>query len=182
MELTRRDALLVLAGGGLVGVTASRREAGSDSGSPIGQTDVRTLAAVAEVLYPSAVEPTPEFVETYVIGRHGSEDRYQTGLREALETLRRWSTRLTGKELHTLPPDRREHVLRAEGADLSYPDPEGTDAQQVRYYVVDDLLYALYATPKGAALVGQPNPAGYPGGTESYRANTDDDWNWNVDR
>jgi hypothetical protein len=39
----------------------------------------------------------------------------------------------------------------------------------VRYYVVDELLYAFYASPVGGGMAGIENPPGYPGGTESYQ-------------
>jgi hypothetical protein len=39
----------------------------------------------------------------------------------------------------------------------------------VRHLVVNDLLYALYASPTGARLAGLENPPGHPGGIESYR-------------
>jgi hypothetical protein len=61
------------------------------------------------------------------------------------------------------------------GADTADPDPDpdGTDAGRVRYYVVNELLYALYASPTGGELVGIENPRGYPGGTASYRRGPD---------
>jgi hypothetical protein len=39
----------------------------------------------------------------------------------------------------------------------------------VRYYVVNELLLALYASPTGGELVGIENPQGHPGGTASYQ-------------
>jgi hypothetical protein len=39
----------------------------------------------------------------------------------------------------------------------------------VRYYVVNELLYALYTSPTGGELVGIENPQGHPGGHESYQ-------------
>ncbi|PSQ18424.1 hypothetical protein BRC99_00075 [Halobacteriales archaeon QS_7_69_60] len=47
--------------------------------------------------------------------------------------------------------------------------PDGSTAERVRYYVVNDLLMALYASPTGGELVGLENPRGHPGGTDSYQ-------------
>ncbi|MEA5408870.1 hypothetical protein VB773_15715 [Haloarculaceae archaeon H-GB2-1] len=49
------------------------------------------------------------------------------------------------------------------------PNPDGTTAERVRYYLVNEPLYALYASPTGGTLVGIENPQGHPGGTESYQ-------------
>jgi len=40
---------------------------------------------------------------------------------------------------------------------------------RVRYYLVNDLLFALYSSPTGGKLVGIENPQGHPGGTGSYQ-------------
>jgi hypothetical protein len=172
MQLTRRDALLALAGGGIVASTALDSTATSED--PIAADDVETLLHLAEVLYPSAVTPTPEFVRTYVTGRYRSDEERLAGLRSALDVVRRTSRRKTGRALGTLDVDTRDEVLRATGGGRAYPNPDGTTAQQVRYYVINDLLYALYTTPKGGELVGNPNPSGYPGGTESYQHRPDE--------
>jgi hypothetical protein len=60
-------------------------------------------------------------------------------------------------------------VLDEMGVDTADPDPEGPDPARVRFYVVNDLLFALYASPTGGELVGIENPQGHPGGTDSYR-------------
>ena len=166
MKLTRRDALLALASGGIVASTALGIDEVSDSFT---ESDVGTLVDLAEVLYPSGVEPTTEFVETYVVGRYRSDEDRLAGLQSSLRAVRRASTRETGRSLGGLSVETRDDVLRSTGADRAFPDPDGTTAQQIRYYIINDLLYALYTTPTGGELVGNPNPPGYPGGTEAYQ-------------
>ena len=168
MELTRRDALLALAGGGLVASTAVVEDAVGHDATVTG-VDLETLGALADVLYPSSVAVTDGFVETYVLGRDAVDDGYLTGLAEALNVVRATSRRETGRAYASLDAARRDGVLRATGADRAYADPDGTTAQRVRFYVIDGLLYALYTTPRGAGLVGNDNPTGYPGGTRVYQ-------------
>jgi hypothetical protein len=55
------------------------------------------------------------------------------------------------------------------GVDLVDPDPDGFSAERVRFYLVNELLYALYSSPTGGTLLGLENPQGYPGGSESYQ-------------
>ena len=168
MELTRRDALLALAGGGLVASTTFAEDA-IDRDATMNGTDLETLGALAEVLYPSSVTVTDGFVETYVLGREAVDDGYLAGLSGALDAVRATSKRETGRAYASLDAGLRDHVLRATGTDRAYANPEGTTAQQIRFYVVDGLLYALYTTPRGAGLVGNDNPEGYPGGTRVYQ-------------
>ena len=42
-------------------------------------------------------------------------------------------------------------------------------SDRVRFFVVNELLFALYSSPTGGSLVGIENPVGHPGGTESYQ-------------
>lgn len=169
MELTRRDAVLAFVGGGLVASAAVAERAIEDGDGSVTGSDVRTLAALADVLYPSSVEVTREFVETAALGLAMVDDEYLDGLSDALDVVRTTSRRETGRRFASLDAGLGDDVLRATGAGRASPDPDGTTAQRVRYYVVDGLLYALYATPRGAGLVGNENPKGYPGGTERYR-------------
>lgn len=169
MELTRRDAVLALVGGGLVASTRFAEEAASETDATVNERDLDTLKALAETLFPSSVEPTDAFLEAYVLGRQAVDEDYLIGTKRALNAIRTMSRRKSGHEYTSLDSDSRDGVLRATGADRAYPDPQGTVAQQVRYYLVDGLLYPLYTTPKGASLVGNENPEGYPGGTEAYQ-------------
>lgn len=169
MELTRRDAVLALVGGGMVASTRFVEEAASETDATVEGRDLDTLKALAETLYPSSVEVTNEFLEAYVLGRRAVDEDYLRGTNRALDAVRTTSRQETGLAYTSLDPGSRDAVLRATGADRAYPDPDGTVAQRVRYYVVDGLLYPLYTTPKGASLVGNGNPEGYPGGTEAYQ-------------
>jgi hypothetical protein len=169
MKLSRRDALLVLAGGGVVASTALGGDPTPDEEGTISDRQVGTLVSVSEVLYPSSVEPTREFVETFVTGRYRDRTDHLSGLSGSLTRLREASKRETGRSFSELSLSQREAVLRSTGADRAYPDPDGSTAQQIRHYVIDDLLYALYTTPKGGELVGNANPTGYAGGTDAYQ-------------
>ena len=169
MELTRRDALLALAGGGLVASAAFAEGRTDAPATELTDEDRETLLAIAEVLYPSSVTVTETFVETYVPGRQAVDGAYLGGLGEALTAIRATSRRETGRGFASNGRGLRNDVLRETGADRAYADPEGTVAQRIRYYVVDELLYALYTTPKGAELVGNENPKGYPGGVDAYQ-------------
>ena len=126
MELTRRDAILALAGGGLVGSAAVAEEVtGSGRGSLSG-SDREALRSTAEILYPTSVTITDDFVETYVLGRQAVDEEYLAGMTEALETVRSTSRSETGRSYPSLDGGRRDAVLRATGADRAYPDPDGT--------------------------------------------------------
>lgn len=167
MKLTRRDALLALSAGGLAVGAESVANRASDVEQPgLTTTELDTLVALAEILYPTQVDPSAAFVETFVVERFS--DR-RARLETAVESLRKVARRDTGRGFESLSPNRRESVLRATGADRAYPDPNGTRAQQLRYYLVNGLLFALYSTPHGAELVGSTNPRGYPGGQEAYQ-------------
>ncbi len=192
MELTRRDALAALAAAGAgIGAyaasdgavrapTADRApdDPGSGSGDPpgVGGDDLpdvervpAVLSAVAPVVYPSAVEGHREFVETYALGRIRGREAYREGVRGAVADLDDAARAWHDRPYPDLGVGTRESVLRELGADRAGPDPEGSIAERVRYYVVDELLYALYASPAGGRLVGNENPPGHPGGIESYR-------------
>lgn len=179
MRLTRRDALAALSFAGAAvggGVAADRLTEGGDATlgedllgrdaepPPVPRSDLATLVAVAEVVYPDRVEGVPEFVETYTRGRLLADaDRRETlsaVLAELDEVCREWEA----STVADLPPADRDAFLRELAVDDAEPDPEGLLPGRVRYYVVNDLLYALYASPTGGELVGTPNPIGYPGG------------------
>jgi hypothetical protein len=42
--------------------------------------------------------------------------------------------------------------------------PDGTAIERVNYHLVDELLFAFYASPRGGEMVGNTNPRGWPGG------------------
>jgi hypothetical protein len=172
VELTRRDALAALAATG--GATAVGYAALGDGEETTADDRVtETLVAVAEVIYPDAATGVESFVETYVAGR---TDDHRAGGREATAALDATARDWFDAPLVDLPPADRETLLRDLGVDVSDPDPDGSLSERIRFFVVNELLYAFYASPTGGRLVGIENPIGHPGGTESYRrARMEDD-------
>jgi hypothetical protein len=188
VELTRRDALAALAAASATiggGVLAGRLEpprassggtgaADSDpSAAPSLSTDlVDLLDALAGVLYPDDVQGRREFVETYVLGRIDGRPEYSDGLREAAAQLDAVARDWHGSPYAALDADVRDRLLRNLGVETADPDPEGPISNRIRFYLVDDLLFALYSSPTGGRLVGIENPIGHPGGIESYQRGT----------
>lgn len=173
MELNRRDALIALGGLGLTTVAWLDRVNVDES--PLSEREVEILVNIGAVIYPTEVEVTPEFVRTYVVGQQKLDPEQPGAIRRSLERLAVESRRHTGNAIGDLSREQLDAVLRNTGAANALPNPDGTDAEQIRYYIVNNLLYALYTTPKGGELVGNPNPPGYPGGTEAYRDGEDDE-------
>ncbi|QPV62957.1 gluconate 2-dehydrogenase subunit 3 family protein [Halosimplex litoreum] len=185
-ELTRRDAIAALAAAGITGSAAlagcstdddatradETAAAGADAGpppDPLERRHLDVLTAAADVLYPSDLDGADDFVERFARGRAAERSDHAAGVAETADYVVEWSRSWLGGEFPALEPDRREEALDRIGAREADPDPEGSDAERVRYYVVNELLFALYASPTGGELVGIENPQGHPGGTESYR-------------
>lgn len=193
MELTRRDALAALSAAGATvggGVLAARFDppraddrAGAGSGGPDGDgggadtdagvsvsTDLLDLLdAVAAVVYPDAVENRRAFVDSYVVGRVADRPAYREGLREAAGQLDAVARDWHDAPYADLDADTRDRLLRDLGVETADPDPEGPISDRIRFYLVNDLLFAFYSSPTGGRLVGIENPIGHPGGVESYR-------------
>jgi len=194
MELTRRDALAALAAGGAATGAALSVEGGlveapthedpsTGPGSEDPTTDAGTedepgeqalddherdvMVAIARVVYPSELDGIGGFVRAYVDGRRDLE--YVSGAGEAIATLDDLGEEWHGGRLLDLDPESRDALLREVGADTAEPDPDGSPAERVRYYLVNELLVALYASPTGGELVGIENPQGHPGGLASYQ-------------
>lgn len=175
-ELTRRDAIAALATAGVAtggtALTWEQLDDGDDGGDPpprLDDHDEQTLYAVAEVVYPSDVSGVPEFVETYVVGRAREDPERMAGIVDSLAYLDSYTQEWYESTFLDLSAERRETALEAMGADIADPDPAGSDREQFRFYLVNELLYAFYTSPTGGELLGLENPQGYPGGTESYR-------------
>lgn len=176
MELTRRDALAALAGAGVVGgggaaVLARDPFGETETDDPPGATTavLPTLTAAAEVVYPSDLDGIGEFVETYALGRVADRPDYRDGLARAIREVDAAARKWYDAAYADLDRSSRDEVLRELGADAADPDPAGSRAERVRYYVVNELLYALYTSPAGADLVGVENVVGHAGGTEAYQ-------------
>lgn len=172
MELTRRDAVAALAALGVGGAVAvgTHRDRSGDAGveNEDGPNIERVLVAAAEVVYPDAVEGTETFVREFLGGRLTDSD-HTAELGAVVAELEGYAEEWHGDHFAELSVETRERLLEELGADTADEDPDGTTAERVRYYVVNELLLALYASPTGGELVGIENPQGHPGGTDSYQ-------------
>ncbi|MFB6075438.1 MAG: gluconate 2-dehydrogenase subunit 3 family protein [Haloarculaceae archaeon] len=167
-ELTRRDALAALAASGAA-VGAAALTWDSLSGDELGERERATLLAVARTVYPTAVSGVDSFVETYVVGRIEDRPEYAAGVRDAVRALDEHCRAWQDAPFRELSANGRDAALRDLGVGRSDPDPDGDRAARIRYYLVNELLYALFTSPTGGRLVGLENPQGYPGGTDSYQ-------------
>jgi len=168
MKLTRRDAVVAL---GALGVGSAAalgiRESGSDTESA-GEEIQEAFVAIAEVVYPSELSGIEEFVDSFLAGRL-SRESHGEAVGATVEQLNELASEWHGGRVSTLDPDTRDQLLRELGADTADEVPDGTTAERVRYYIVNELLFALYASPTGGELVEIENPQGHPGGTETYQ-------------
>ena len=172
MNLSRRDALAALAAVGAVGTagaTVLGDEGGADADSSLPDGTLATLVAVAETVYPAEAGGIEPFVETYVTGRIVNDPAHREGVVTAAADLDATARDWVGAPIADLDRSARDRLLRDLSVDVADPDPDGNLAARVRFYLVNELLYAFYASPTGGRLVGIENPTGYPGGTESYR-------------
>ena len=95
MQLTRRDALIAVAGlGGGGAVTAETL--GEDWSGPVTDTDIDQLVGVADVIYPASVNADESFVKTYVTGRYADRPVYLAGVKEGLEYIEQAATEWYG--------------------------------------------------------------------------------------
>ncbi len=154
--------MAALAGGGSVAL------AGCSGDEPDPSLPIDDVAAVAEAVYPSEVTGYQEFVETYIRGRSRGATGYRQALDQVVADLNAMAREWYNDPLPALSRVDRDTLLREVGADTAEPRPDGTLAERTRYYLVNDLLYALYTSPTGGELVGIRNPPGHPGGTASY--------------
>jgi len=161
MELTRRDAVTALTA---AGITASAGCAGlsGDTGGDAEPMD--TLVGLAEVLYPSEVEPTAEFIETFMYARITDEESYREELTAGIETLNELAADQEGGAFHTLSVEQRTAVIENTDLRSGPSEPDGSDVARVNYYLLDELLFAFYSSPTGGDLIDNRNPRGYPGG------------------
>ncbi|QIB73887.1 gluconate 2-dehydrogenase subunit 3 family protein [Halogeometricum borinquense] len=190
MKLTRRDAVAALAAVGAVGAGAVGMQYGppraddgrdddsesggleSDDESPVSDDLLDVMDAAAAVIYPSDVEAHRTFVERYVLGRTAGREAYRRGLTETAAELDAIARDWRDSPFAALPRDERDEILRGLGVETADPEPDGTISERLRFYVVNDLLFAFYSSPTGGRLVGIENPIGHPGGTGSYRRAT----------
>ena len=168
MNLTRRD-LLFGAAAGLASGAVSEASLAAGGGSPPGDgtdpsldaTEVATVVALADVVYPSAVDVESGFIEGYFATLGG---RRIEGARRAVADLDAAARSVYGARFGVLSSRERTTLLRELGVDTVYPRPDGTVPARIRYHLVNGLLYALFTSPVGTQLFGIRNPIGYPGG------------------
>jgi len=189
MRLTRRDAMAALGAAGIAATagcsslfgsegpetpadgTTEPEDGTTDSGdgdetatTAEGSAEMETLVALAEVLYPSDVEPTAEFVETFMFGRIHDEEAYRAELVSGIETLDGLATDQHDGPFRSLGHDERVAVIENSELRSGASDDEGSDVERLNYYLLDELLFSFYSSPTGGELVGNQNPRGYPGG------------------
>jgi hypothetical protein len=176
MELSRRDALAALSSAGIVvggGAAVIARDALSfedETDGPGAAAVVETLDSIARIVYPSDLDGIGEFVESYSATRIDARPPYAAGVRAAVDALDDYTrVHADADRFVALSRNGQESQLRRMGVRSAEPDPTGTTAERVRYYVVNELLFALYSSPTGGRLVGIENPQGHPGGTDSYQ-------------
>jgi len=184
-ELTRRDALKALGAAGVAvtgGAAAlawnesedddtveSAEDDADASESEFGEHERETYRAVAAIVYPSEVAGVQEFVDSYLAGRVEADPERAADMATAVADLDVYTREWEDTVFTALDTETQEETLRGMGVNASDPDPHGDPRHRVRYYLVNDLLFALYSSPTGGELVGIENPQGYPGGTSSYQ-------------
>jgi hypothetical protein len=172
-ELTRRDALAALGavgvGGAAIGTLALSGEEGDENERLLDEEAVATVQAVADIVYPSEVSGVEAFVERYVLARARDRTEHARGIADAVVELDAYARDWYDRGFLDMDREGREEALEDMGVPVADSDPEGSAVERVRFYLVNEQLYALYTTPTGAELVGLENPQGHPGGTDSYR-------------
>lgn len=176
MRLNRRDVIAALAASGVAFLGSSAIFLSLDDNSkkewedkPITESEVTGMVAAAKVLYPSEVENIEKFVTEYIRGQSNDNPEKIREMSKTITYLNKYSKSWYKKEFSDLDKKTRNRVFKQMDADSANPDPEGSDVERIRYYIINELLFALYTTPTGSRLVGLENPQGYPGGLKSYQ-------------
>jgi hypothetical protein len=171
-ELTRRDALKALGAAGITvagGAVALTWDGYEEGDAPLSKHDRETVHAVATTIYPSEVSGVREFVDGFLAGRVDADPDRAGGISAAVAALDEYAREWEDATFVDLGPEKRDETLRGFGVAIADPDPEGDPRERVRYYLVNELQFALYSSPTGGRLVGIENPQGHPGGTDSYQ-------------
>lgn len=175
MDLTRRDVFVALSAVGVGSVSGCSELLDGDTTAnptdddPVSDHEVETLVALAEVLYPSDVASVGAFVRDYSVVRVREDLAYARGVVETVAALDDYVSEWHDDPYASLTATERADLLDTMSVNTADPDPDGVASERVRYYLVNELLYAFYATPTGAGLAGLENPPGYPGGVQSYQ-------------
>lgn len=181
--LTRRQLFSALGGTALAaavygyGIDSDRSLSAASktdsSAHPASQYHIEVLTALAESIYPTAVSVKHSFIESRVFGRVEPEPDHFENLITSVEAVNKYARQRFGGEIPDISAGRRRTVLHSMGVTTVHPIADGTTAEQIRFYLVNDLLYALFTSPVGGELMGIDNPPGYPGGLEAYRRGPD---------
>ncbi len=169
MELTRRDAVSALTALGASVAVAGCSDTGSTAQQSDADAEIReTMVAAAEVVYPDEVTGINTFVTTFLASRLAG-DSHAAGVADAVAAVNDRAESWYDDRFVALSTADRDSLLREMGTDSAEPHRDGTTAEEVRYYVVNELLLALYSSPTGGELVGIENPQGHAGGIDSYQ-------------
>lgn len=174
MELTRRDATIALAAIGAGGIALGAHQFRDEptAESPLTDDEVTeinsALVAVAEIVYPSEITGIPDFVTTYLDGRLDHPD-HATNTAITVTELNELATQWHNHPVPELSLETRERLLHETGTATADEAPNGTTAERIRFYIINELQLALYTSPTGGKLVGIENPIGHPGGVQSYQ-------------
>lgn len=144
-----------------------------DGERPMTSARIATLTALAEAVYPPAVDVDRDFVERRIVDRVEPQPGHFDGLVAAIDAVDGRARARFGAPVGVLSVDDRRRVLRSMGVTAVHPAPDGTTAERVRYYLINDLLFALLTSPISSDLTGIENPPGHPGGREAYRRGPD---------
>lgn len=164
MELTRDDAMAAL--------WASGVEPGAVDTTDNDSCDVptRTMVSLAETLYPSVVEVTADFVETYLLGRVAADDTDRERLVEGAEILNYWAGLAFGRPFPRLDRSERARLLDEDmGVGLEDPVPDGSEIERLRFHTVDEIVFAFYASPTGKTFASQETALVGTSARETYR-------------
>lgn len=176
MRLTRRDIIAALAASGVTIIGTKTAIESLDKNSkkewqdtPISKSKVEGMVTAAEILYPSQVENIEQFVTKYIKGRIEDDPDHVKEISDTFTYLNNYCKSWYKKNFADLNPQKRHKIFEQMNADSVTPNPKGSDVQRVRYYIINELLFALYTTPTGGELIGLENPPGHPGGLTSYQ-------------
>jgi hypothetical protein len=123
------------------------------------------MVTVADAVYPGDPEQFRPVVRSYTT-RLGDSRRGE--LLGTLSELDRISSRHAGSPFRTLAGPEATRLLERLGVNRVQSRRQGTLSERVRFHLVNSVLYAILTDPAGTGRFDIDNPAGYPGGFDSY--------------